>query len=62
MEVVRTALQLPASARIKPTCRAYPGIEPVQIRKWIRIFGPLVENEMAKAATTRTIERFVADE
>ena len=45
MEVVRMALQLPASARIKPTCRAYPGIEPVQIRKWIRNFTPLIEQE-----------------
>lgn len=34
--VVQEALKLPASNRIKPTCRAYPGVEPVQIRKWIR--------------------------
>jgi len=26
----------PARNRIKPTCRDYPGIEPVQLRKWIR--------------------------
>ena len=39
------ALQLPASARIKPTCRAYPGIEPVQIRKWIRTCTPLIQQE-----------------
>ena len=42
MEVVRTALKLPPTARIKPTSRAYPGIEPAQIRRWIRSFGPLV--------------------
>ena len=30
LEVVREALKLPASNRIKPTCRAYPGVEPVQ--------------------------------
>jgi len=34
--VVREALKLPASNRIKPTCRMYPGVEPVQVRKWIR--------------------------
>lgn len=34
--VVEQALQLPAHNRIKPTCRAYPGVEPVQVRKWIR--------------------------
>lgn len=28
--VVREALKLPASNRIKPTCRAYPGVEPVR--------------------------------
>merc|ERR1719152_758594 len=33
--VVREALKLPASNRIKPTCREYPGVEPVQLRKWI---------------------------
>lgn len=43
LTVVRYSLSLPESARIKPTCRAYPGIEPVQIRKWIRHFGPLVD-------------------
>ena len=41
LEVVRHSLRLPPSARIKPTCRAYPGIEPVQIRKWIRNLAPL---------------------
>lgn len=30
--VVREALKLPAHNRIKPTCRAYPGVEPVQVR------------------------------
>jgi hypothetical protein len=28
--VVQEALKLPASNRIKPTCRAYPGVEPVR--------------------------------
>ena len=41
LEVVRHSLRLPESARIKPTCRAYPGIEPVQIRKWIKNLAPL---------------------
>jgi len=43
--VVKYSLSLPATARVKPTCRAYPGIEPVQIRKWIKAFAPLVEME-----------------
>jgi len=47
MEVVRLALRLPPSARIKPTCRAYPGIEPPQLRKWIRHYTPLIEIEKA---------------
>jgi hypothetical protein len=29
LEVVACALKLPAHSRIKPTCRAYPGVEPV---------------------------------
>ena len=36
LRVVRHCLRLPLDARIKPTCRAFPGIEPVQIRKWVR--------------------------
>ena len=39
--VVQEALKLPASNRIKPTCRAYPGVEPVQVRKWIRNLAAL---------------------
>merc|ERR1711907_462953 len=34
--VVQQALKLPASNRIKPICRMHPGVEPVQVRKWIR--------------------------
>lgn len=50
LDVVRHSLRLPATARIKPTCRAFPGIEPVQIRKWIRNLAPLallVEQQQA---------------
>lgn len=36
LRVVEYALQLPQSNRIKPTARAFPGVEPVQVRKWIR--------------------------
>ena len=43
--VVRYSLSLPPTARVKPTCRAYPGIEPVQIRKWIKAFAPLIDRE-----------------
>ena len=41
LAVVREALKLPASNRIKPTCRMYPGVEPVQVRKWIRNIAAL---------------------
>lgn len=36
LQVVRHALQLPANARNKPIARMYPGLTPVQVRKWIR--------------------------
>lgn len=39
VQVVAFSLRLPANARVKPTCRAFPGIEPVQIRKWTRSLG-----------------------
>jgi len=39
-QVVREALQRPKDNRIKPTCARYPGIEPCQLRKWIRSFEP----------------------
>ena len=42
IQVVKYSLSLPPTARVKPTCRAYPGIEPVQIRKWIKAFAPLI--------------------
>jgi len=47
LQVVRYALSLPANARVKPTCRAFKanGIEPVQIRKWIRALEPLAQAE-----------------
>lgn len=41
LEVVAHALSRPPNARIKPTCRSFPGIEPVQIRKWIKALAPL---------------------
>mmetsp|Transcript_30684 Transcript_30684/g.71366 ORF Transcript_30684/g.71366 Transcript_30684/m.71366 type:complete len:231 (+) Transcript_30684:53-745(+) len=36
LQVVREALLRPVHNRIKPTCARYPGIEPCQLRKWIR--------------------------
>jgi len=36
LHVVREALLRPVDNRIKPTCARYPGIEPCQLRKWIR--------------------------
>ena len=34
--VVQVALQRPENARIKPTCREFPTVTPVQLRNWIR--------------------------
>lgn len=36
LEVVAFALAQPPSQRIRPACREFPGLEPVQLRKWIR--------------------------
>jgi len=49
LECVRYALSLPVAARIKPTCRRYPGIEPVQIRKWIKNFQELACRSQGEA-------------
>ena len=54
LEVVRHSLRLPESARIKPTCRTYPGIEPVQIRKWIKNLAPLAMLMEAQEAPATT--------
>ena len=34
MQVVQYALSLPEGNRIKPTCRQFQNIAPVQVRKW----------------------------
>ncbi len=41
------ALRLPAANRIKPTARAHPGVEPVQVRKWLRKYAAAVCHQMA---------------
>jgi len=41
LQVVQHALSLPTTNRIKPTCRMFPGVEPVQVRKWIRSYAAL---------------------
>ena len=38
VKLVEEALALPAACRIKPTCRKYPGVEPTQLRKWIKVY------------------------
>merc|ERR1712228_1068488 len=38
IRLVREALQMPVHSRIKPTCARYPGVEPCQLRKWIRLY------------------------
>jgi len=45
LKVVYEALQRPVGQRIKPTCREYPDIEPVQLRKWIRNLAALESAE-----------------
>jgi len=35
--VAHEALTLPATARIKPICKRYPYLSPVQVRRWIRL-------------------------
>lgn len=39
IRLVREALQMPPHSRIKPTCARYPGVEPCQLRKWIRLYA-----------------------
>ena len=39
MQVVQYALSLPEGARIKPTCRQFQNIAPVQVRKWLRAYA-----------------------
>ncbi|EOD14953.1 hypothetical protein EMIHUDRAFT_350484 [Emiliania huxleyi CCMP1516] len=41
VKLVEEALALPAACRIKPTCRKYPGVEPTQLRKWIKALDKL---------------------
>ena len=36
--VAQEALTLPATARIKPICKRFPYLSPVQVRKWIRLY------------------------
>jgi len=52
LSVVREAMQRPESCRIKPTCRAHPGIEASQLRLWIKQREQL---EAMAAAELRTI-------
>jgi transposase-like protein len=49
--VVQTALQRPANKRIKPTCALFPGVEPCQLRKWIRNYYAAQQQEAPAAAT-----------
>lgn len=44
LEVVHSALDLPPFRRIKPTCRKYAlyGLQPVQLRRWIKQYTGLV--------------------
>lgn len=36
--IAQEALTLPATARIKPICRRWPCLSPVQVRKWIKLY------------------------
>jgi len=49
--LAREALLLPPNNRIKPTCARYPGVEPCQLRKWIRAYeATLAANSASPAA------------
>lgn len=53
LDVVTYALAQPPDQRIRPTCRAYPGLEPVQLRKWIRNLSAL-KSAAPRALLVRT--------
>mmetsp|Transcript_30263 Transcript_30263/g.96772 ORF Transcript_30263/g.96772 Transcript_30263/m.96772 type:complete len:172 (-) Transcript_30263:265-780(-) len=58
LKLVHEALALPAACRIKPTCRKYPGVEPTQLRKWIKALDRLqaqAREESWKTAMQATI-------
>ena len=44
-QLVMEALRRPAGNRIRPTCAQYPGVEPCQLRKWIRALEADVQRE-----------------
>ena len=52
LRIVREALCLPPGNRIKPSCRAHPGIEPVQLRKWIRNIEALERRRRRRRAAS----------
>jgi len=63
LKVVLEALKRPPGARIKPTCRIYPDIEPVQLRKWIRNAAALeLAAPQSKCLVTRGPRRREAPE
>lgn len=64
IRVVEIALQRPANNRIKPTCALYPGIQPCQLRNWIRHFDSSTCSTAAAtfAATQRDTPEPVTDE
>ena len=71
-QLVMEALRRPAGNRIRPTCAQYPGVEPCQLRKWIRALEAevraqpdvqmmLAALEGAPAAATRAAAAAAAD-
>merc|ERR1719271_1719778 len=57
LQIVQEALLRPASNRIKPVCRLHPGIEPVQLRKWIRNAAALKLAEPNAKCVASTVRR-----
>jgi len=55
LQVVQEALKRPENNRIKPTCARYPGIEPCQLRKWIRNFESQMKSLPFAAKKTTTV-------
>lgn len=60
LAVVRHALTLPANARIKPIARCYPGVTPVQVRKWIRDAAALANAAPTAKLITRASKQLAA--
>mmetsp|Transcript_13264 Transcript_13264/g.44225 ORF Transcript_13264/g.44225 Transcript_13264/m.44225 type:complete len:380 (+) Transcript_13264:49-1188(+) len=60
LRVVREALARPETCRIKPTCRDHPGVEPAQLRKWIKNIESLESLAQLEARQFKIRREFMA--